>query len=50
MKDDFAEYKTTIPVPPVSVTTKKRKRTISSDDGDDLLRQKARFYAKSPEA
>ena len=51
MKDDFAEYKTTIPVPPaVAVTAKKRKRVISVDENNDLMKQKARLFAKTPEA
>ena len=50
MKDDFESYETTTTtVPPVAVTTKKRKRVIA-DDGDDILRQKARLFAKTPEA
>ena len=50
MKDDFESYETkTTTVPPVAVTTKKRKRVIT-DAGDDLLRQKARLFAKTPEA
>jgi hypothetical protein len=51
MKDDFESYKPTVPVPPaVAVTTKKRKRVISVDENDDLLKQKARMFAKTPEA
>ena len=50
MKDDFESYKPTIPVPPaVAVTTKKRKRVIA-DENDDILKQKARLFAKTPEA
>ena len=51
MKDDFEPYETkTTTVTPVAVTTtNKRKRSIV-EDGDDLLRQKARLFAKTPEA
>ena len=51
MKDDFESYKPTVPVPPaVAVTTKKRKRVVIADENDNILKQKARLFAKTPEA
>jgi hypothetical protein len=51
MKDDFEPYETkTTTVPPVAVTTTKKRKRVVSDDGDDLLKQKARLFAKTPEA
>ena len=50
MKDDFEPYETTVPPVAVTTTTKKRKRVIV-EDGDDLqIKQKARLFAKTPEA
>ena len=50
MKDDFEPYETTVPVQPVTVTTTKKRKKVTSDDGDDLLKQKARLFCKTPEA
>ena len=50
MKDDFEPYETTVPVQPVAVTTTKKRKRVITDDGDDLLKQKARLFAKTPEA
>jgi hypothetical protein len=50
MKDDFQPYTPTIPVPPVAVTTTKKRKRVIVEDSDDLLRQKARLFAKTPEA
>ena len=49
MKDDFESYKPTVPVAPVAVTTKKRKRMINVDETGEILKQKARLFAKTPE-
>jgi hypothetical protein len=50
MKDDFEPYETTVPVQPVAVTTTKKRKRVITGDGDDLLKQKARLFAKTPEA
>jgi hypothetical protein len=50
MKDDFEPYTPTVPVQPVAVTTTKKRKRVITEDGDDLLRQKARLFAKTPEA